>query len=290
VTSVQTIAVVPVIVLLASVSPALAEPPVGELLALHQKEAESYRIYRDEKRTERLELSANPVFNWTNVAGQDTQIGHLFLWSLNGRPEVIGTIFSTRRNGRRMIVHEFHTLSTKKLFPVTPEGTFFQWTPERGIVLAPCEGAPAVAESAAQRLVQMRSLARSFSAESHKRDGQTWEMRLLPTPLAVYQPTSGDVREGALFAMVSSEGTDPEVLLLIEARHPAGDDKIWAWHAAALRFSDKDLTIKRNERLVWSSREDIDHRVEINREYSLIQTHDKTYMCYRARFVDELPD
>ena len=28
----------------------------------------------------------------------------------------------------------------------------------------------------------------------------------------------------------------------------------------------------------------------INADYTLIQTRDKTYMCYRSRFIDELPD
>jgi hypothetical protein len=278
------------LVIVAAGQSARAEPQIAELQALHTKEAESYSIYRDEKKSQKLELAAKPVFNWTNLVGAHTQFGHLFLWTWKGRPEVIGTIFSTHREGRRAVIHEFHTLSTERLFPVTPETSQYQWTPERGIVMAPCEDAPAVAESGAQRLLQMRGLARSFSAESHKRDGQTWEMRLLPTPLAVYQPTSGDVREGALFAMVSSEGTDPEVLLIIEARHPRGDDTVWKWHAAALRFSDKDLTVRRNDKTLWSSRDDADHRAEINRDYTLIQTRDKTYMCYRARIVDELPD
>lgn len=90
--------------------------------------------------------------------------------------------------------------------------------------------------------------------------------------------------------MVSSAGTDPEVLLLIEARHPAGDDKTWAWHAAALRFSDKDLSVKRNGKPLWSSLEDEAQRAEIKNQYTLIETKDKTYMCYRARVIDELPD
>lgn len=269
---------------------ASADPPIAELSALHTRDAESYRIYSDQKHSQRLELATKPVFNWTNLASEHMQVGHLFLWTWKGRPEVIGTIFSTRRDGRRVLVHEFHTLSTSKLFPVGPESNSYQWSPERGIVMEPCEGALEVAESAAQRLSQMRSLARSFSAESRTREGKTWEMRLLPTPLAVYQPTSGDVREGALFAMVSSEGTDPEVLLMIEARHPKGNDKGWAWHAAALRFSDKDLTVRRNDKTLWSSRDDVEHRVEINRDYTLIQTQDKTYVCYCARMVDELPD
>jgi hypothetical protein len=77
---------------------------------------------------------------------------------------------------------------------------------------------------------------------------------------------------------------------MIEARHPQEDDKAWEWHAAALRFSDKDLIVKRNDKRLWSSLDDEDRRADINADYTLIQTRDKTYMCFRARVIDKLPD
>jgi hypothetical protein len=270
----------------------LAEPPIGDLLKLHAQEAGSYQIYRDEKHKQPLELNSKPVFNWTNVVGEHTQFGHLFVWTYAGRPEAIGTMFSTRHSDpkRRVLIHEFHTLSTRQLFPVTPESSRYQWAPEKGISLAECDEAPRVADSASQRLTQIRNVARSFAAENRTREGQTWELRLLPTPLLRYESSAGDVLDGALFAMVSSAGTDPEVLLMIEARHPAGDEKAWKWHAAAVRFSDKDLAVKRNDKPLWSSYDDESRRAQINADYTLIQTRDKTYMCYRARLIDELPD
>ena len=269
-----------------------AEPPVAELLKLHTEEARAYRIFRDEKHQQELEFNAKPVFNWTNVVGEHTQFGHLFVWTSAGRPEAIGTIFSTRTSDpdRRKLVHEFHTLSTARLYPATPKSSAYQWTPARGIALVACAEAPPVADSASQRLLQIRNVARSFAAESRSREGQTWELRLLPTPLWRYEAPAVQVLDGALLAMVSSAGTDPEVLLVIEARHPAGDDKTWAWHAAAVRFSDKDLTVRRNDKLLWSSRDDDNFRADINADYTLIQTRDKTYMCYQARLIDELPD
>ncbi|HZN37108.1 MAG TPA: hypothetical protein VFB80_24925, partial [Pirellulaceae bacterium] len=72
------------------------EPPVVELLKLHTSEAEAYRMCRDAAHQESLELNPKPVFNWTNLVGEHTQYGHLFVWLHRGRPEVIGTIFSTR--------------------------------------------------------------------------------------------------------------------------------------------------------------------------------------------------
>src|SRR6185295_10691188 len=269
-----------------------AEPPAAELLKLHTADAKAYRIFLDENKSQELELQVKPVFSWTNVVGEQTQLGHVFLWTHAGRPEAIGTIFSTRMSDpqKRRLIHEFHTLSTNKLNPVTPENSARQWKPEAGIVLSVCEGAPAVAETSAQRLTQMRSLARSFAAQSKSREEKTWELRLLTTPLIQYKPSSKEVLEGALFAMVSSAGTDPEVLLMLEARHPAADDKSWAWHAAALRFSDKELTVKRNGKLVWSSLEDESKKAEISDSYRLIQTKDKTYMCYLSHIIDELPE
>ncbi len=183
---------------------------------------------------------AKPVFNWTNLAGEHTSLGHIFIWTFEGRPEVIGTMFSTRasdfkKSHKRQLIHEYHTLSTSQLFPVTPQSSAYQWVPDKGIVITVAAEAPPVADSSAMRLTQIRALARTFAAEKRNQNGQNWELRLLPTPLWHYVPASEEALEGALFAMVSSEGTDPEVLLLIEARHPANDDKAWAWHTAAAR-------------------------------------------------------
>lgn len=275
--------------LLLSTGLVCAEPPQAELLKLHAGEAEAYRIYTDKEHQHPLELSTKPVFNWTNVVGEHTQYGHLFVWTRAGRPEAIGTIFSTQaaQPDKRILIHEFHTLSTDRLYPVTPQTSRAQWTPEAGIVLSACEGAPAVARTEAQRLVQMRAIARTFAAETRSREQQTWELRLLPTPLVQYQPTAGDVVDGALFAMVSSAGTDPELLLLIEARRDAKGET--AWSAAALRFSDKDIVVRKDDKPLWSSLDDDARRAEIKNNYTLIETRDKTYMCYRSRIIDELP-
>jgi len=272
---------------------ARAEPPVAELLKLHTADAAGYRMFLDAEQKQAAELNPNPVLNWLNLVGEHAQNGHLFVWTHRGRPMVIGTIFSTQAANpkKRNVIHEFHTLATTRLFPVTPEGNAYPWKPERGIPLAALDGAPAVAATSSQRLIQMRALSRTFSAQSRKPDGsQTWELKLLPAPLITYEPEGGDVLSGGLFALISSTGTDPEVLLLIEARHPKADDKAWQWQGVALRFSDYDLTVKRDGKQLWSSLDDASKHADIKHGYTLIETPDKTYTCYRARVIDELPD
>ena len=74
---------------------------------------------------------------------------------------------------------------------------------------------------------------------------------------------------------------------MLEARRPAGG-KSWSWHFAALRFSDKDLTIGRGGKMVWTSLEDESHKVAISDSYRLLQTKDNRYMCYVARLIEEL--
>jgi hypothetical protein len=58
------------------------------------------------------------------------------------------------------------------------------------------------------------------------------------------------VIDGALFTLVSTAGTDPEVLLLIEAREVDGKTR---WEYACGRFSDRNLYVQRKDKEVWSS-------------------------------------
>ena len=106
---------------------------------------------------------------------------------------------------------------------------------------------------AAQRLAATgpdASLAREFTGRSLSDAGQAWELRLLPQPLYRYESTDPDVLDGALFTLVSSAGTDPEIILMLEARKtPTGPQ----WVFGAARFSDMNLWLKQKGQEVWSS-------------------------------------
>ena len=95
----------------------------------------------------------------------------------------------------------------------------------------------------------MRRLAQEFTGHSLDTENKRWELRLLPTPLYRYPTAKTGVIDGALFAMVSTAGTDPEVLLLIEAKETDGKAR---WEFACGRFSDRDLHVQRKDKEVWS--------------------------------------
>ena len=77
-------------------------------------------------------------------------------------------------------------------------------------------------------------------------------MRLLPQPLYRYESTDPEVIDGAVFSFVTSAGTDPEILLVIEARGTgAGSGPSWQYGLG--RFSDLDLWVKHKGKEVYTA-------------------------------------
>jgi hypothetical protein len=120
----------------------------------------------------------------------------------------------------------------------------FQWKP--------IPDAPLPAESASQRLRQMRLLSRRFHGHSIDGRGRRWELRLIPRPLYDYEAQDNDlVLGGALFAFC--QGTDTEIVLAVEARQTADG---YQWHYGCADFSDYGLYMRFDEAEVWKSPRD----------------------------------
>jgi hypothetical protein len=224
------------------------------LLELYRGEAAGYTIHRDSGRKEKVELRRDPVYTWTNPIRGGEQDGEVFVWTCRGRAEVVGTFFSYPSTGPRNLNHELHSLSTSVLDVARPGGAN-TWSPRApGIEPVPIADAPAPARSPSLRLSQMRELTRGFSASSEDQKEKRWELRLLPQPLYRYESTDPDVLDGAVFAFVTSAGTDPEVLLVIEARKPPGSASAApAWHYGLARFSDLRLWVRHKGREIYSA-------------------------------------
>ncbi|MDP1798573.1 MAG: hypothetical protein Q8K78_13860 [Planctomycetaceae bacterium] len=279
-------------ILTSAVTTSHAAPPAKALAKLNADEAAAYQIYLDEAHKQPLELRTQPIFSWTNVLREDGQTGHIYVWMKDGRPEAVATFFSAFANWakppRRAIVHEFHTLAAKKLWPVGPKTSQYEWQPQAGLAFKTVPDAPEVADSPALRLVQMRDIARRFSGETLAMDQQRWELRLLPQPALRYQPTRKDVLDGALFLYVSSAGTDPEVIIPVEARRES--DGPWKWQYGIARFTDRELVVRHAGEVIWSSIENPNLKAAIENDYTIIRNPERTYTCYRSRLIDELPD
>jgi hypothetical protein len=222
-----------------------------QLLEFNINEAAQYTFYRDRDRREKLEFHDEPVYVWTNLVRDGGQNGAVFVWTWRGRPEVVASFHTNRadgKEGKRNVTHELHSLSPKLL--VVERAGPERWEPRTGLALKLLPGAPPPAESPRQRLIQMRELMRDFSARSIDHGKQPWELRLLSRPLSRYESPDSDVIDGALFAFVTSAGTDPEVIVVLEARKTANGPR---WQHAVCRFSDLDLFVEYKKAQVWRS-------------------------------------
>jgi hypothetical protein len=221
-----------------------------KMLPIYVKEAEAYSIAVESAPDHPLELKKDPVFDWLNPARSGVQQGAVFLWLRDGRPAALACIFSQPHDKLpgRQIMHELHALDPEKL--VVTRDAYNEWKPQAGLARKELPDAPPPAATPGGRLLQMRRLAQEFTGHEIDRDQKRWELRLLPTPLYRYPPAKTGVVDGALFALISNAGTDPEVLLLLEAREADGKLR---WEYACGRFSDWELHVQRKGAEVYSS-------------------------------------
>ena len=242
-------------------------------------DARRWEMFLDPAQRTKAELVERPVFVWTNPTKGKGQHGSVFVWTHDGRPMVVGSIFVNRTETTQRLMHEFHSLAPLPLHPRCGGCDGESWKPAAGIALQPLKDAPPPDASAPRRLLQIRMLARQFGGYTFDDWRKLrWELRSLPQPLYRYQPESGDVIDGALLGLVTDAGTDPEVLLLLEAHRDA------VWHFALLRFSDSSLYVSYQGREIWKA-----VRGEGQEQF---HNADHTYQLLRMRIVDasELQD
>ncbi len=215
-----------------------------QALELAAKEASRYEI-GVEAGAKAIELDRKALLQWSNpVAGSIH--GAVFVWLDRGRPAVVGSIYKWFSPNHHMGV-ELHSLTSG---PISADRAGRAlWSANRpGVERKAIPGAPSPAATAAGRLRQIRALAREFEATQTTREGLTRELRLLPRPLYRYESTDPDVIDGGLFAF--GPGTDPEIILLVEARKsPEGT----RWEFAAARMNSIALKLSRKGAEAWSA-------------------------------------
>jgi len=230
--------------LLAGQPPAATVSQPGRAVDTFKAEAAEYVVRLAGRPAERLALENEAALRWDNPA-RTAEDGALFIWTLGGRPEMVGSIFTYQLGDKLNRKHEYHSLATG---PLSAEFRGKDvWAPSKaGVAFQAVAGAPLPAASARQRLTQMKTLARDFSASMSDPEGQQFQLRLLSQPLMRYEPADKQVQDGALFAF--SLGTDPEVILLLESRLRMD---AYEWQFACARFHYIELKAAYQGKTVW---------------------------------------
>ena len=225
--------------------PKLDEAQLVKVLEPHyQEQAVKYEFFLDESHQQKLDFVAKPVMRWTAEGNS----GAVWVWTRLGRTEVVGCLGAyVNQIGKLEGFHEFHSLTLKPLQKVEI-GTVRTWESSKpGVEPKLLEQAQVPAATDKLRLIQMRNLAREFTARM-KADKQTHVLRLTPAPLFRFQSTDPDVLDGALFSYLWDNGTDPEFLLLLEARKTTDGMR---WHFAPVRFTWREVWLTREDKELW---------------------------------------
>jgi hypothetical protein len=228
-------------------------PETKKLHDLVENSIDDYELFAD--RDSDTPLKVQSVLRWRNVTRGQEGLALMAVWTLDGRPEAIASIFPWEA----FLIHEFGSISREsKLVARTRAGGDVAWSPrELGVAFADLPGAPAPADSRVARLRQMKALAARFHATMtgwKADDSDREELRLLPRPLYRYDLKESSKKshpgllDGALFAFV--QGTDPEVVLILEAIE-TGD--VARWQFGLSRATSGGLEASLEDRIVWTA-------------------------------------
>jgi hypothetical protein len=213
-----------------------------------QRSAAQYKLYSADMSRRSFKFHENAVIRPSNpISG--TQDGAIYVWTDHGRPQVLLKFFTFNN---KTYSHALLSLSESKL--VAERNGKVVWSPsEQGVTFRELPDRHKPAETAAERLRQMRTLAAKFSATytATHLGAKPFELRLLTQPLLRYETNDEYRADGALFGYVQS--TTPIGLLLLESRQTEGGQR---WHYAYTSLVTGPVTAQYGDQEVFSLERD----------------------------------
>jgi hypothetical protein len=213
-------------------------------LKLMNRTAERYTLSHDDDRKQLLKFHDTAIMRFSNPVGFSKD-GAIYLWSYRGQPQAVLKIYTPDNEN---FAQEWQSLSEGPLIAEREGKTI--WNPaEAGITFRELPDAPKPAESAAERLRQMKVLTGKFSVSYRAvQDSKPEELRLLTQPLFRHEANVEAKRlDGAMFGFAQS--TTPMGLLLFEARREGESHR---YYYAFARFSTQSMTAKLGDKEIYS--------------------------------------
>ena len=203
-----------------------------------------------------------PLYRW-NDPTREFSDGTLWFWKTSGRPvAVVATeLYPQNPAFGTVWALEFTSLSTgpikvdggehfdrnyADMYPPRADGSL-RWSPVKsGVEFRGISDAPVPAHTEAERTRQMRDLLKRFSARILQ--VTRLRLRLIPHPIDRYADVASGLVDGGVF--LYANGTNPEVLLMLEARNGRAGSSGWSYAAAPLARAKVSLVLGRQ--VVWT--------------------------------------
>lgn len=228
--------------------------------------AESFTAHRrDDGKAQRVDLRGEPLLRW-NDRTREFSDASLWAWGGPGRPAALLALELYPPSGSAPDSapwwgFELISLSAGPLevkggsanvrdaakADLVPAGDI-EWTPLKpGVTFQDIPDAPLPAATPAVRAAQMGDLVKRFSMKENTGQ-EVVPLRLMPHPIDRYADPAAKLVDGSIFAFAN--GTNPEVIILIEAQGPSPEKAQWRF--AIARVTAAAYEVKLDRRDVWS--------------------------------------
>ncbi|QEG43595.1 hypothetical protein [Roseimaritima ulvae] len=190
-----------------------------------------------------IALSKKPVLRYDDPT-RANEFGSVWLWSADGRPTALLDSYRHTEGLWAMVTVQLDDGA----FDVAMDGQPW-WTPrEPEVNWLPVPNGDSVAANERTRMIQMRNIARKFAAhEFWDPNNSRFELRLLPRPLHRYKDTARGIQDGTVF--VFANGTNPEIILMLEARGKGSD---LAWQMGFARLGHAEMHVLLDQQTIWT--------------------------------------
>ncbi|HQU44178.1 MAG TPA: hypothetical protein PK867_15265 [Pirellulales bacterium] len=223
--------------------PAEAPPTAAEKTHLRaaEKHMRGLGLRRRDADADAIGLIDRPLLSFGDPARMH-QRGSFWAWGRTGRPTVFLELWQDA-DQPELWRHSVTLSSAERLsLNAGPSG---RWTPPQTPLETPLiADGPAPAKEEMPRLRQLKQQACRFTAH------EFWDpdkLRLLTQPVHRYSDAKMRLQDAAVFIL--AHGTNPEVVLLIEAQGEAVESS--RWHYALIPTSSAELHVELDGKEVW---------------------------------------
>jgi hypothetical protein len=191
-------------------------------------------------------LHPKSLLRWSNPLTV-VKDGGLVVFTRGGRPDVVVEL---QLHNEQALIHEFSPILYNGM-ELRRDGRTVYKSDHGWFKFQDLADAPRPADKPVQRLAQMRKLAERFTVIDNfgYENPQPYNLRLMPTPVYRYEEADEKV-DGGMF--VFAQGTNPEAVLLLEAR-TVGDKLGWRYGFAPTTIYELTAHLGGEEDpVVWS--------------------------------------
>ncbi len=188
-------------------------------------------------------LVPQPVFRYSDEE-RAIPDATLWVWTRDNRPVAFEKIEVNAHGGSKLWTICFASLSEELLnvqWPARPARRAYASTAP-GLRFQSIPDADAPSPAARLRSLQLRRLPERFEGDLVEGGGTLKSIRIMPRPIFEYRDAETKMPIGAIFGLTAT-GTNPDVLLLIEARGDSDDELHWEYAAAQMTTSGAQLRL-----------------------------------------------